>query len=111
MKEQFLALILSLLFLSGCSEAVEKTVAQSVSPNGAVTIEVRAQESWGYGPHRIRIFKVSGEGEALLEQTELSNDGANLGTHNARIEWTDENHVEVTLDGQEQQPQIHRYQI
>ena len=106
-----LIVAIATLLLFGCSEPMETVVVTSISPNGGVVVEVRAGEAWAYSPHPVKIVKVVDKRDTVLQEMEIRNDGAILGSHNAKIEWTDDKHVTVTLNGQEQEAKSYSYEF
>lgn len=96
----FCLLLLTVLSL-GCSSPAEVEWLSFQSPSKSHKLRVTYLEAWAYSPHEIRFYSK----KKLLTTKQLRNDGANLSNHNIELVWLGEESVEVTLKGEEQQPE------
>jgi hypothetical protein len=83
----------------------EKTLVTSLSPNGTSTIKVveKGQPAW-FGPSSVRIKY----GWKHIDRS-VSNDGKILLESNIAIHWDVDTEATITIFGEEQQPEIIRF--
>lgn len=94
-------LCLLVLVLAGCGPADTGTHWQTIEMETG-SLEVRYQDAWVFGPHTVLFYFHDGGRSRYLGQTELYNDGANLGDHNLGVTALGDGRWRVTLSGQEQ---------
>lgn len=83
------------------AELKERTLTESVSPNGAHTIEiVEKGEPAFFGPSSVRIKY----GKEHIDRI-ISNDGKMLHDSNVSVEWKSDDTAIITLFGEEQVPE------
>ncbi|MCP4921690.1 MAG: hypothetical protein GY913_32735 [Proteobacteria bacterium] len=91
-------------FLHGCSREPRGEVFRSFQ-FGDTELELRATTGWAFGSHSVDFYEVSPVGRRHLGSTELHNDGASLTARNAALSTLGGGVWELTLSGQEQEPQ------
>lgn len=92
------------LFLHGCSREPSGEVFRSFQ-FGVTELELRATPGWAFGSHSVDFYEVSPAGRRHLGSTELDHDGARLTERNAALSTLGGGCWELTLSGQQQEPQ------
>jgi hypothetical protein len=93
-----------ILVISGCDSIQPEHNVTSI-PLGTGSLEVRYLEILGpaaFAPHTVRFYYREKDKEQFLAETELANDGANLGEHNVEVADLGNGNWQIILKGQEQ---------
>ncbi|MCB9230045.1 MAG: hypothetical protein H6581_00130 [Bacteroidia bacterium] len=100
----------SLLGLAACTQEMDKKLFQTYTSESGNKVMVYYGEAFGFGPHplEVRSQKAGEDDDGVLFETQLYNDGANLGEHNISLIWLDNDHAELHLNGQEQKEAVHQ---
>ena len=95
----------ALLVLGACSETQRGTLLTSANV-GSGQLEVRCDAAFVFSSQTVRFYFKDENGVRLLATTELANDGAQPGLENVEIVDLGQGVWQVTLNGQEQEPEI-----
>lgn len=81
-------------------------IAESVSPDGeySVVLDQVGEPDFPFGPVKARISLKAGDKTIRTVDTEVWDDGANLGAQSWNVEWREDG-ASVTLLGSEQEPE------
>lgn len=94
-------LFLLILLLVGCAATAKGNHWKTIDL-GNGSLDVRYQDTFGFGSHTVLFYFHDGVRTRFLGQTKLHNDGANLRDHNLGVSALGDGRWRVILSGQEQ---------